>query len=525
MLQLRSWSAFFALRVFVSQPPHLSFSPVIFRFQMSALFGLLPSTLQDTAKAMENLRDARAAQRHAELWLEKSLAEVDAVHAILEYSDRTALRAAATGGCAVLSPAKTVELSTQTPNPPSPDFARMGVNSGEGRQQETHTAVGPGAQTPRPPSPAIMRVGASLDNEGRAVPVGGGHFKSPAGSQISPIRTPDQRDTTMPLLFSASKRLGSSAVTERGWKEENDCIFMTDYEIEQETGTGGCGSRARFNSSSPPTPTVLFEDVPIERRRTCEEGQVTMSSSHKKVYLSPNGVADEKTANTELESKVDNKGNAPFHRLAVPGASNGHTPSEKNGMNVAINGQPGGTDSKAASLLLWHSFFLRYEMNRREKAEARAAQLEIEVEHAAIEKAATSGGGPVLAGDLGQVANPFTSKDTVSGSINDARQRESCRGCACGSGGHHSLTLPGATNTSDFGATADCYTHFAQLDQDRQKDKIVNLVHEARSKMNMSGKEVKDEAGAGSGPGSWVKRASINDCGRGRGLPGEKGCV
>lgn len=492
---------------------------------------------------MEDVRDARVAQRHAELWLEKSLTEVDALHAILEHSDRTALGDAATGTCAAPTPTNTVDPSAQTPHPPSPDFARTRVNSGEERQQQTHVAVGPGAQTPRPPSPVVIRrVDAGLGSGGGPVAVGGGaaigggHYASPAGSQISPVLTPDLRDTTMPLLFSASKRLGCSAGTERDWKEGNDCALNDD--IEGGKGRRGSrGSRTRFNSSSPPTPTVLFEDMGMERPGVSERGHGngSMSSSHEKIYFSLNGAAHEKEANAILGAKVNGGGNTLYHGPAGPGASkNGHTPSELNGPpHAEANGKSGGTYNKAALLLLWHSFFLRYEISRREKAEARAAQLEVEFNHAAIEKAAASGdadptddqGEPLQAPRIGQATNSrLTSEDTASGMINDARQCKGCCCCACGGGGHHSLALPGATCTSISGATADCYAHFARLDQERQKRKILDLVREARSKMNMSGKEAGN--GAGAGPGSWIKEAAINSGGGGgRRLPVEKGCV
>lgn len=572
--------------------------------------------LQDAAKAIDEVREARAAQRHAELWLEKSLAEVDAVHAILEYSDHTSGSAITPIGAPAAPSDTTVAVShlAQTPRPPSPDYVRtrhqhqqqqthgveedaaqsilehsdhttapaispvdapgapsamsasvprlaqtprppspdyMRTRHQEQEQQQTHGVVAPSAQTPYPPSPSVTAkeaagYGSEKVNFGMT---GRGLSASAMWSQSSPLGTPDHHDVTIPRAFVAPSHLGSSGGTIRDWKDDHDCSLTMGGEVEEDAGTRAReANRPRFDTSSPSTPKVLFQDIATDRRGgsargRCRNEKVPWSSG--KGHLPLNGDAGHEV---DLHATFDailatGGGEHPVnHKLDVRDFSNsnasldmkGSAPATAATAAAANRRPPGAGDKDLASLLRWHSFFLRYEMSRREKAEARAAELEVQAKHVALEKVAASEGaptndprGPPVTGETERTADINLSSSgggAWGGDIaDDTRQ---CRDCgARGVGEHHSLTLPGATFTSINGVTADCYAHFARVDLERQKGKILDLVGEARSRMMGTALENK-MMGDGNLPSRLEKGATINGGKRGgRGPSTEEGCV
>lgn len=573
--------------------------------------------MQDAAKAIDEVREARAAQRHAELWLEKSLAEVDAVHSVLEYSDRTTgpttvpvgvpatpsvtsaavphlaqtphppspaymrtrhrqqqqqqqqlqgvevddvhsilecsdhITGPATGpvGAPAAPSATTVAVPhlTQTPHPPSLDYIR--ARQQQQQQQELHGAVGPGAQTPYPPSPATIQKGATGRGKIDSGVTGRGHSASALWSQDSPLATPDHRDVTIPPAFVALSHLGSSGGTIRDWKDEHDCSLTMEDEGEGDAGPGAREAhRRRFNTLSPSTPKVLFQEMVTDRRGGSMRGRcrdTKVPSSFEKVNFPLNGNAGYETGlHATLDAISANGGEEHplHHRPGIRDFSNSDTSFNMGGSASAAasaaNGEaPGGGNKNLASLLRWHSFFLRYEIRRREKAEARAVELEVQAKHAAVEKGAASEGaptddpwGPPLTRETERTANGNLSSgggvaDGDGNIVNDTRQRKDCCCGACGGGGHHSLTLPGATCTSIDGVNADCYAHFARVDQERQKEKILDLVREARSKIVGTALENKI-AGDETLPSGWESGATINGSKRGgRGPSTEEGCV
>lgn len=474
---------------------------------------------------MQDVREARTSQRQAELWLEKSLAEVDAVHAILECSDRDSAAAATAAAAGPVSRFAVVEPSAQSPHPPSPDFVRARFNSGNVGHND-HLAVGPGAQTPHPPSPTAIRRGGGRSAEGGSPPGGDG--------QVNVLRTPDKVDATMPVFFSASTRLRSRAEVGAHSKhgsqgEENDNTLTPDDSL-QRNEKERAGSRNRYDSLSPPTPTVLFGDMAMEGRGAGAQvgsslhGNESVSSSYDRVYLPLNGVKyDSGSANgtTTPKARMDGSGMTPHHQRS---SSNGNG-DRFSGGNYLDQGAPqlangksrvAADNMKAASLLVWHSFLLRYEMSRREKAEARATELEAAFQRAADETSAASKSD----------SRPFNSNaheshlrqaglvDTTCDRSCSCQKQKGCCCGACGRGGNHSLALPGERCASISGVTADCYAHFVRTDLERQKGKILELVREARVKMGFSKREIGDGFGGRTGAAAggslsverWVER-------------------
>ncbi len=164
-----------------SPPPDLARA---FPFRTETCNPLAPQpALQDVSKITAEVRDARAGQRQAELWLEKSLAEVDAVHAVLAYERSVAAAGCGGGGGGeghtLLMQQQTpypMDHSMQTPHPtphpldhptrtplqqtPHPVDHSMQMQI---PQQEAPHPVDPSMQTPQPnppqhpPSPAGSR--------------------------------------------------------------------------------------------------------------------------------------------------------------------------------------------------------------------------------------------------------------------------------------------------------------------------------------------------------------------------------
>ncbi|CAN0121707.1 unnamed protein product, partial [Hapterophycus canaliculatus] len=168
------------------------------------------TSIEDASKITAEIRDARTGQRHAELWLEKCLAEVDAVHAVLAY-ERSGAAAGAARGTPKQQTPYPVDHAMQTPHPsprvhshphpPSPAYAGGGGRGGGDGVREA--AVGPTAQTPTPESPMSILAGLGGGAVGIGSSVrGNGVAGAPASalpvfpvSPTSPIRSRDDSIT------------------------------------------------------------------------------------------------------------------------------------------------------------------------------------------------------------------------------------------------------------------------------------------------------------------------------------------
>ncbi|CAM9505815.1 unnamed protein product, partial [Ectocarpus sp. 6 AP-2014] len=260
------------------------------------------ASIEDVSKITAEVRESRAGQRHAELWLEKSLAEVDAVHAVLAY-ERSAAAAAAAAAVAAAShdaPAQQkqqqqqqeqaphlVDHSMQTPDPtpklhphshpPSPAYG--GGGGANGSMCNPEVAVGPTAQTPTSESPTSILAGLGGGNGGPAPAAAAGAaaaaapplpaafpVTTPPTSPIrsrddSGVRTPDL-DVTRPELFSGTRL--RSRVGGRGlgmMTEDGDAASDYNYGDLAVTTVTRRGGGHQSEILSPPTPTVLFGEL------------------------------------------------------------------------------------------------------------------------------------------------------------------------------------------------------------------------------------------------------------------------
>lgn len=379
-------------------------------------------TLQDVERVTTEMREAHAAQRHAELWLEKSLSEIDAVHAVLAY-----------------------ERSEQTPRshaePPSPAYGGpCSVMTGAITEMREATA-GPTSQTPNPQSrPAVLRAAA-----------GGAKQFTPSspGSQRSNLRTPDL-DATRPLLFSAT-RSRPGAGEGRGETE-----WAGD--VEEATTILGRGDRSH-REYSPPNPTVLFGELAGDSEPTLWEKQ------------GPRG-------DNEIRLFGHAKGGARSSSTFAPKTSDGvHAVPSSVPVDTPANVVPEG-DVAASPVSL-----LRSERSRREKAEARIAELERAAAAAAAE--------PVAAGLTAETAGAHRA-NTVDFQAEEPRSTSRALGgadvCPCvrlhgrgvAAAGQPTASPNPPAQTEQFNSEA--YAAFARMDQERQKVKILALVREARKR-------------------------------------------
>eukprot|EP00752_Nemacystus_decipiens_P003046 g2823.t1 len=485
------------------------------------------ASIEDVSKITAEVRDARAGKRHAELWLEKSLAEVDAVHAALAYErsvasdtrNNTLMQQHAPypadhamqtpqpnppnprGGGRPPSPADHA-MQTPQPNlhrePPSPSYAAEGgCDSGTGggcRTEGCEAAVGPTAQTPTPESPtAILAglgggsggggggvpVGAKIDLHHAAGAVGAASTlpsfpRSPTSSVRSPtdsgVQTPEL-DVTKPELFSTTRFRSRVGRRGRGMglagedgDDEDDQLAATVVRGEGGRRGGGGGG----DLPSPPTPTVLFGAL-------AGDGEPTRWGT-----AAARGAPHQHTGGAG-EGNSRDTGSAAAKAVTMRMATTPPKAGVSNGDGVSS----GAREDVAASLLS----MLRLETGKRKQAEARVAELENAAADAAAAAAAASAA----------VTSPRQQQDGIFNANGDTAATGDYSGAspfvrrACGFdavngqlplNGQASLSgAPTSTGTSQEPPAFDWSARFAKADQERQATKILGLVRDARTNM------------------------------------------
>lgn len=425
---------------------------------------------QDVARVATEVREARASQRHAELWLEKSLAEVDAVHAMLSY-ERSGCGMVGGGGGGGGSPAALQQRSTCAPPPPSPAFfgATDGGGGGgsvcgssvDGGTRGSGAAVGPTSQNlqPEPLMKVLRPVGcggggdvvAAGGNNGANVEVVVGSPDGRSSTRGSSLRTPDLDGTGRPLPFSAPTAAGTRSRSRLEGRE----MGLPGDEMARTVGMSGAGEgRGRgFGRGaragglfSPPTPTVLFGEP--------DGGQEpAIDSAWQGKTL--------RSAGMQLDLDTSSK------------ANDTGTPVEE------------GATSRLSQQL-------RLEVSRREEAEARIADLE----NASAATAASSAAAAQnkAAGRRGLAAASASEAPFVEGRADG--NVETRPGTA-----PHSFGGDQRANFASASVGDDAWASFAVLDNERQREKIVGLVREARTKMipSRTGKSVGSRKGGANG--------------------------
>ena len=512
----------------------------------SARLALAPDR-QDAAKITAEVHDARACQRHAELWLEKSLAEVDAVHALLAYERSVS------GGAADTSMQMPYQLdrSMQTPmlQPPSPAsdgadshaaFAGMRPEVTEVREDR----VGTGAQTPIPDSPTSMLAAlATAPSAGRIDGYAGGATAvgapvAVASAHTTPtsrgrsqgsrsgLQTPEL-DTTRPVLYSATGLRTRVRGAGRGMGMDGDDEVPTTAAMRGGGEGGGGGGRGGVGVFSPPTPTVLFGEL-------AGDGGSTTTTWEKECTLGLEG-APRRPANGSATSGavvaharvlVDSgAGNSAYCHGGIArlekadGAMTRTTTATKKNEEVG-----GGEENTMAALLS----LLRLETSKREEVQARAVELEGAIAVVAQEAAAAVRRAESLAPppyhrqrkeekekeEETATLSPEGGRSEVYPCLNLHGNGATTAGGVGGGGGcgetRQSRTgLRGTAARPGNPSPPDPHATFVRLEQDRQVAKILGLVRDARTKLEVA-------AAAGCGVG-------VNDSGGGGGREGKRG--
>lgn len=413
---------------------------------------------QDVARVATEVREARASQRHAELWLEKSLAEVDAVHAMLSY-ERSGCGMAGGGGSA----AALQQRSMCAPPPPSPAFFAAPDGGGGGGSvcdssvdggMRGGGAVGPTSQTPQPESlNQILRpVGCGGGGGGDVVAAGGNKgaklavvVGSPDGSSStrgSSLRTPDLDGTGRPLPFSVPTAAGTRSRQRLEGREmglPGDEMAATVGMTGAGEGRGrGFGRGARVGGLfSPPTPTVLFGE--------------------------PDG-GQEPAIDGTCEGRALRSAGMQFDLNTSGKANDNGTPAED------------GTTSRLSQQL-------RLEVSRREEAEARIAELEnvsASSAAAAASAAVAVAAAQNKAAGRRDLAATGASEAPLVGGRSDGNVETRPSTVPHSFGGGQRAKFANAPVGDDACAS------FAVLDNERQRERIAGLVREARTKMNPS---------------------------------------
>lgn len=457
-----------------------------------------------------DMRDARAAQRHAELWLEKSLAEVDAVHAVLAYERSSAVGADTGAQAGVSLPASPMDIlntrehSTEVPypHPPSPAYDNgAGNGSIRGGTTETREAiVGPTAQTPTPTSPTAGHLGmAPVLGGGGGSTKGGDDLAvsveahatptSPGSQTIGILRTPEL-DTTKPVLFSSTRLRSRMRPTGRG-------IRLGEDEGTAITAARGGGGGRVDSVCSPPTPTILFGE-PAADGESVTWGEGASVGDEGPIRDHANGGAT--------------SGTVVAHSSASGGGGRNHDskPRPENMIIVTQNSGKAGEGVDASMLAL-----LRSEKSRREKAEGRVAELEeMAAAAAAVQKippaSATTDCADTFRSQVQHGANHCRSGNEGIDICPSLRLHE-C-GTNNGGGGGQQAALPG-TPANPEQPNSESYTQFAKMDQERQKVQILGLVREARRKMKLA-KDVGSGIGANRcfKENGWSMGAAADGC-------------
>ncbi|CAM9135972.1 unnamed protein product [Ectocarpus sp. 4 AP-2014] len=476
------------------------------------------ASIEDVSKITAEVRESRAGQRHAELWLEKSLAEVDAVHAVLAY-ERSAAAATAAAAASHDAPAQQqqapypVDHSMQTPDPTSklrphshPPSPVYGSGSGaNGSMCSPEVAVGPTAQTPTPESPTSILAGlgggdgrpgagagAAAAAAAAAPPLRAAFPATPSTSPIrsrddSGVRTPDL-DVTRPELFSATRL--RSRVGGRGlgmMTEDGDAASDYNYGDLAVTTVTRRGGGHQSEVLSPPTPTVLFGELAGDGGSTTWGVSSTAAAAARPPYVvsggDDGGGVDSITGLAAAESTATVKGN-----------NNSSISSSKVREDVA------------ASLLS----MLRLETSKRKQAEARAAELEAASAAAtavAAAAAATTEAEETAAATPSsrpiEVDKGILGGGRVGAGVGDGGVVRLCDEQAHGSGGGAPMAGNDDGQQQQKQPYPDWFAHYARVGQEKQEAEILRLVRDAREKMVSGG-------GGGGGQGCGGKPASAS---------------
>lgn len=483
---------------------------------------------QDVSKITAEVRDARAGQRHAELWLEKSLAEVDAVHAALAYERSVAGAGAHTTVMQQQTPFP-VDHSMQTPqpnprgrppspadhamqtpqptlhrHPPSPPYDDEGGHvdasaSTSSRRTEVHeVAVGPTAQTPTPESPTAILASLGCGGRGGGGEIGGsvgggtmdGHAAGAAAgvaaaastlpsfpvSPTSPVRsrtnsgvrTPDL-DVTRPELFSTTRLRSRVGRRGRGMGlagDDGDDENGDDDLLEATVVRGEGGRGGDRDLLSPPTPTVLFGALAGDGEST-KWGTVAARVAHQHAA---GGEGDSRDAGSAAAKVMT-------MRMAT-------TPTKGGGSGNSS----GAREDVAASLLS----MLRIETSKRKQAEARTAKLENAAADAAAAVAAAAASASVASPRQRQEGSTNASGDAdatgdgygvVYPCVRQAHGYGTGNAQLPPAGQASSPGVPASSIPAQQQPGADWFAHHAKADQEKQAAKITGLVRDARKKM------------------------------------------
>lgn len=392
-------------------------------------------TTQDFAKANAEVREAHAAQRHTELWLEKSLAEVDAVTAMLEYE-----RSMANGANGTCAPKFSVS-NMHTPlvqQKKHDQYQYMSPPVFHEGGDASDAAVTPNLEAASPTVAAAVEGSTAVVETPLSIP-------QPPMQESFPI-TPDLGTTagsTLPAAVHTHTKVGEDG---RGSGSARDEAAEAETEVE------GVGRQER-EFCSPPTPTVLFAEPSVNgKSKAGVERTATRSGGHQNM-----------APNNSTAVIVGGK-------IALSG---------KASVQVAQDEENRGIDNTASIMSL-----LLSETRKRAEAEARIAQLERETAMAIAVAAASAS----VADEGTALERVGMARKSHANRFVGAQARESSgtgRSTAGDDvGGSCSFIRP--HQNGDHGQlNPETYLRFARMDQGRQRAKILGLVRDARKKMQM----------------------------------------
>lgn len=492
-------------------------------------------------KTAAEIREARGLQRHAELWLEESLAEVDAVHALLAYE-----RSSTAGANNMVEMPTNFNTSTQTPHPfehsmepprpPSPAYDSIGPQCDGAYMEDPaaamliQAAVGPTAQTPIPESPGTIlglagRAGCPpskiKDNGGDGNGRGdntammlvqpadttlatqlGEQSPGSQASSSSNLRTPEL-DATRPLFSTVRLR---SRVRERGregmgWMAEEEEPRFRD-EFGGRGSRDGGGASARDGTFSPPTPTVLFGELAKDGGSTTWEKDVVAQQQDSLVQRHANSNGKDCASGSGGSGGLTSgplaarRGNLMVNSSSVQQQWGTEHGSGHGGSREVYRGLEKNTSAFTLSLL-------QAETSRREKAEAKIAELEAAVALATAVPATTTNGNAAGKSTAPLPRPGDSASDSCSARADNVGTYPCVRQRVCGkSAGQTSAESTAAPSANVASVDPATYAQFVKMDQQRQREQILALVGQASAKL-------KDVAGKRSEGADSRKRSSF----------------
>lgn len=383
------------------------------------------------------MREAHAAQRHTELWLEKSLAEVDAVTAMLEYE--RSMANGANGACApkfsvsnMNTPLVQQKKHEKYQYTPPPMFHEGGDAS--------DAVVTPNLEAASPAVAAAMETPLSITR--------------PLMEDSFP-RTPDLGTTAGCAAVHTHSMVGEGG--RRGGSARDEAAQI-------ETEVEGVGRQER-GFCSPPTPTVLFaEPSGNGKSKAGVERTVTRNGGHQNGEI--------------MRQNHAVGGMAPYSSIAVI-----------EGGKIALSGITSAQEAQdernkaidnTASLMS----LLLSETRKRAEAEARIAQLERET---AVAMTVVAASAPIADGGTALERVGMARKTHAHRFVGaQARDSSGTGRSTAGDDGGGSCSFIRPHQNGDHGQLhPETYRRFARMDQGRQRAKILGLVRDARKKMKM----------------------------------------